>query len=75
MPDYALMRYTVPMPNNSPILGRNAEEMALNGSVLSTVKNGGPVEDSNASVIWLHLGIRSHNTYHALGPSRVMKNG
>ena len=41
MPDNALMRYTVPMPVDSLIPGRNAEEMALNGSVLSTVKNGG----------------------------------
>ena len=30
------------MPNDSPIPGRDAEEMALNGSVLSTVKFGGP---------------------------------
>ena len=42
MPGDALLRYTVPMPDDSPIPGRNAEEMALNGSVLSTVKNGGP---------------------------------
>ena len=41
MPGNALMRYTIPMPDDSPIPGRNAEEMALNGSVLSTVKNGG----------------------------------
>ena len=38
----ALLSYTIPMPDDSPIPGRNAEEMALNGSVLSTVKNGGP---------------------------------
>ena len=38
----ALMRYTVPMPDDSLILGSNAEKMALNGSVLSTVQNGGP---------------------------------
>ena len=38
----ALLRYTIPMPDDSPIPGRNAEEMALNSSVLSTVKNGGP---------------------------------
>ena len=37
----SLMRYTIPMPDDSPIPGRNAEEMALNGSVLSTVQNGG----------------------------------
>ena len=42
MPDDALVRYTIPMPDDSPIPGRNTEDMALNGSVLSTVKNGGP---------------------------------
>ena len=41
MPGDALLRYTIPMPDDSPIPGRNAEEMVLNGSVLSTVKNGG----------------------------------
>ena len=38
MPGDALLRYTIPMPDDSQIPGRNAEEMALNGSVLSTVK-------------------------------------
>ena len=38
MPGNALMRYTIPMPNDSPIPGGNAEAMGLNGSVLSTVK-------------------------------------
>ena len=42
MPGDALLRYTIPMPDDSQIPGRNAEEMALNGSVLSTVKIGGP---------------------------------
>ena len=41
MPGDALLRYTIPMPDDSPIPGRNAEEIVLNGSVLSTVKNGG----------------------------------
>ena len=41
MPGDALLRYTIPMPDDSPIPGRNTEEMVLNGSVLSTVKNGG----------------------------------
>ena len=41
VPDNALMRYTIPMPEDSRIPGRNAEDMALDGSVLSTVKNGG----------------------------------
>ena len=38
MPGNALMRYTVPMPNDSLIPGKNAEQMALNGSVLPTVQ-------------------------------------
>ena len=41
MPGNALMRYTIPMPDDSLVPGRDAEEMVLNGSVLSTVKNGG----------------------------------
>ena len=41
MPGNALMRYTIPMPDDSRIPGGNAKEMALNGSILSTVKNGG----------------------------------
>ena len=42
MPGDALLRYTIPMPDDSRIPGRNAEEMPLDGSVLSTVKIGGP---------------------------------
>ena len=34
-PGSALVRYTIPMPGDSPIAGRNAEEVALNGSVQS----------------------------------------
>ena len=40
-PDNALMRYTVPMPEDSPASGMSAEDMALNGSVLSTMPAGG----------------------------------
>ena len=39
-----LMCYTIPMPDDSPIPGRNAEGMALNGSALAFVRNGGPEE-------------------------------
>ena len=52
MPGNALMRYTIPMPDDSPIPGRNAEEMALNGSVLSTVKNGGPERTELRTFRW-----------------------
>ena len=41
MPGNALMRYSVPMPDDSLIPGRVAEKVALNGSVLSTVHSGG----------------------------------
>ena len=52
MPGDALVRYTIPMPDDSPIPGRNAEEMALNGSVLSTVKNGGPSKTELRTFRW-----------------------
>ena len=42
MPGDALLRYTVPMPDDSLIPGRAAEKVALNGSVLSTLPDGGP---------------------------------
>ena len=52
MPGDALLRYTIPMPDDSPIPGRNTEEMALNGSVLSTVKNGG-AHRTGLDTLWL----------------------
>ena len=41
VPGDALLRYTVPMPDDSLIPGRAAEKVALNGSVLSTLPEGG----------------------------------
>ena len=52
MPGQAILHYTIPMPDDSPIPGRNAEEMALNGSVLSTVKNGGPDKTELRTFRW-----------------------
>ena len=43
VPGDALLRYTVPMPDDSSIPGRAAEKVALNGSVLSTLPDGGLV--------------------------------
>ena len=40
-PDDALLRYTVPMPEDSMIPGGATEKVALDGAVLPTVKNGG----------------------------------
>ena len=42
LPGDALLRYTVPMPDDSLIPGRSAEKVALNGSVLPTLPDGGP---------------------------------
>ena len=46
MPGKAVVRYTVPMPDDSRIPGGSAEDLALNGSVLSTVKSGPPPHPS-----------------------------
>ena len=42
VPGDALMRYTVPMPDDSLIPGKATETVALPDSVLSTVHDGGP---------------------------------
>ena len=44
-PDDALMRYTVPMPEDSLILGGTTEKVALDGAVLPIVKIGGSYGD------------------------------
>ncbi len=41
-PDDALLRYTVPMPEDSIVPGGATEKVALDGAVLPIVKNGGP---------------------------------
>ena len=41
-PGGALVRYTIPMPQDSPIGGKDSEEVYLDAPVLSTVKSGGP---------------------------------
>ena len=43
-PGNAVVRYSIPMPDDSPIPGKDAEELALHSPVLSTVKYGGPNE-------------------------------
>ena len=42
VPGKATIRYTIPMPKDSPIRGRDAQEIALGDPVLSTVPCGGP---------------------------------
>ena len=41
-PDSATIRYTIPMPKDSPIGGKDADEIALRRSVLSSVRSGTP---------------------------------
>ena len=42
LPDNAVVRYTIPMPSDSRIPGKDTEEVALRSPVLSTVHDGGP---------------------------------
>ena len=53
MPDNAVVRYSIPMPDDSPIPGRDAEEMALHSPVLSTVKFGGPSKTELRTFRWV----------------------
>ena len=41
VPGKAVIRYTIPMSQDSPIRGRDAQEIALDAPVLSTVTHGG----------------------------------
>ena len=52
VPGDALLRYTVPMPDDSLIPGRAAENVALNGSVLSTLPDGGPSKTELRTFRW-----------------------
>ena len=56
MPGDALLRYTVPMPEDSLAPGRNVEDMALNGSVLATVPVGGPKWTVGRTIFEMWLG-------------------
>ena len=51
-PGGALVRYTIPMPEDSLIGEKDAEEMALHSPVLSTVKSGGPERTDLRTFRW-----------------------
>ena len=57
VPGDALLRYTVPMPNDSLIPGRTAEKVPLNGSVLSTLPDGGPNWTVGSTIFEMWLGL------------------
>ena len=46
VPGKAIIRFTIPMPEDSPIRGRDAQEIALGAPVLSTVPYGGPISSA-----------------------------
>ena len=49
LPDNAVVRYSVPMPDDSLIPGKKVQEIPLNGSVVSSV-NGSPLERTRTRV-------------------------
>ena len=49
-PGKAAIVYSIPTPDDSPIGGADAVEVALTGRVRSTVQSGGPCEDSNPPI-------------------------
>ena len=52
VPGKATIRYTIPMPTDSPIKGRDAQEIALSAPVLSTVTHGGPTRTELRTFRW-----------------------
>ena len=56
-PDGALVRYTIPKPEDSPIGDRDSEEVALHAPVLSTVKFGGPKWMVGGTIFEMWMGL------------------
>ena len=57
VPGKATIRYTIPMPKDSPIKGRDAQEIALSAPVLSTVTHGGPDLTVGSTIFELVLNL------------------
>ena len=55
-PGRAAIVYSIPTPQDSPIGGANAVEVALNGGVRSTVRHGGPFFTIDRTVFEMRLG-------------------
>ena len=56
VPGKAVIRYSIPMPQESRIPGRDTEEVALTSPVLSTVHYGGPKWIVGGTVFEMWLG-------------------
>ena len=57
-PGRAAIVYSIPTPDDSPIGGADAAEIALNGRVMNSVRHGGPILTVDRTVfeMWLGLG-------------------
>ena len=55
-PAKAAIRYTIPMPKDSPMGDRDAEELPLRSPVLSSVTDGGPIRAIDRTVFEWWLG-------------------
>ena len=55
-PGKATIIYTVPTPEDSPIGGADAAEIALNGGVMNSVHSGGPILTIGRTVFEMWLG-------------------
>ncbi len=67
IPGDALIRYTVPMPDDSFLAGRASEKVALEPSVLSTVHVGPPMRTVDTTIFEMWLG--SLSTHRGLAIS------
>ena len=56
-PGNAVVRYTIPMPYDSRLAGGDAEEIALQATVLSAVKYGGPDLTVDSTVFEMRIGL------------------
>ena len=56
-PGKASIIYTIPTPEDSPVGGADAAEVALNGGVRSTVQRGGPVLTVDSTIFEMWTGL------------------
>ncbi len=55
-PGRAAIVYSIPTPDDSPMGGADAAEIALNGRVMNSVRHGGPFFTIDRTVFELWLG-------------------
>ena len=55
-PGKATIIYTIPTPEDSPVGGADASEVALNGGVMNSVRSGGPILTIGRTIFEMWLG-------------------